>query len=272
MEPGHGLPFHLACRGRIQHLGGTAGVSRWAPGRSLWIGGMTLAALAACAVLPSRLAAIALFLSPAPLTLCSGHSLGLHRLLIHRSFAAAPLAGPGADLPGDAGRHGRAARHGAAARHAGLGAATGRVPRPARPPHDRWRRTRGGRCIAAWISIRPPRFVPEPGWRTTASSRWLEPTWMLQQAALGCAVLLARRVAVAGLGRAGAHRRIGDTGIGLSDTLHIARGPQGWLVDGVAVQGHDLPAAALITFGEAWHGNHHAWPESARLGLDAGTA
>ena len=48
------------------------------------------------------------------------------------------------------------------------------------------------------------------------------------------------------------------------------RGPQGWSVDGVAVQGYDLPKAALITFGEAWHGNHHAWPESARLGIEPG--
>ena len=50
------------------------------------------------------------------------------------------------------------------------------------------------------------------------------------------------------------------------------RGPQGWAVDCVAVQGHDLPAAALITFGDAWHGNHHAWPGSARLGVEKGQA
>ena len=48
------------------------------------------------------------------------------------------------------------------------------------------------------------------------------------------------------------------------------RGPQTWVVDGVAVQGHNLPAAALVSFGEAWHGNHHAWPGSARLGLERG--
>ena len=51
------------------------------------------------------------------------------------------------------------------------------------------------------------------------------------------------------------------------EAAHLAIG-----VDGTAVQGHDLPAAALITFGEAWHGNHHAWPESARLGVLPGQA
>jgi fatty-acid desaturase len=35
-------------------------------------------------------------------------------------------------------------------------------------------------------------------------------------------------------------------------------------------RGHNLPAAALLTFGEGWHGNHHAWPESARMGIEPG--
>ncbi len=56
------------------------------------------------------------------------------------------------------------------------------------------------------------------------------------------------------------------TGHWLVGHLTHRRGPQGWVVDGVAVQGHDLPVAALLTFGEAWHGNHHAWPDSAKLG------
>lgn len=60
------------------------------------------------------------------------------------------------------------------------------------------------------------------------------------------------------------------TGHWLVGHLTHRRGPQGWVVDGVAVQGHDLPAASLVTFGEAWHGNHHAWPDSARFGLEPG--
>jgi len=61
------------------------------------------------------------------------------------------------------------------------------------------------------------------------------------------------------------------TGLMAGRTTH-RRGSQVWVVDGVAVQGYNLPAAALISFGEAWHGNHHAWPESARLGLLPGQA
>lgn len=45
-------------------------------------------------------------------------------------------------------------------------------------------------------------------------------------------------------------------------------GHQGWEVDGLPVQGYNLPALGLITFGENWHGNHHAFPHSAKLGLE----
>jgi fatty-acid desaturase len=47
-------------------------------------------------------------------------------------------------------------------------------------------------------------------------------------------------------------------------------GHQGWRVEDVAVQGYNLPGLGLVTFGENWHGNHHAFPHSARLGIDAG--
>ena len=65
----------------------TQGVVRWAPRRSLWIGGMTLAALT---LGPATIdgSAVLLFLVTSAATLCLGHSIGLHRLLIHRSFAA----------------------------------------------------------------------------------------------------------------------------------------------------------------------------------------
>ena len=48
------------------------------------------------------------------------------------------------------------------------------------------------------------------------------------------------------------------------------RGPQTWLVAGSGVQAHDVPWAGLVTMGEAWHNNHHAWPASARLGVYPG--
>jgi stearoyl-CoA desaturase (delta-9 desaturase) len=62
------------------------------------------------------------------------------------------------------------------------------------------------------------------------------------------------------------------TGHWLVVHLTHRNGPQGWVVEGESVQGHDLPAAAWLTFGEAWHATHHAWPDSARLGIEPGQA
>ena len=43
-----------------------------------------------------------------------------------------------------------------------------------------------------------------------------------------------------------------------------------WEVEGAAVQGHNIKHLGLITMGESWHNNHHAFPGSAKLGLHAG--
>ena len=32
------------------------------------------------------------------------------------------------------------------------------------------------------------------------------------------------------------------------------------------MQGYNVPFCGMITMGEAWHNNHHAFPDSARLG------
>jgi stearoyl-CoA desaturase (delta-9 desaturase) len=47
------------------------------------------------------------------------------------------------------------------------------------------------------------------------------------------------------------------------------KGRRDWLVEGHAVQGHNVPFISLLTMGESWHNNHHAFPGSARLGLKA---
>ena len=64
----------------------TSGIVRWAPARSIWIGSMTLlgVGLAPLFVTPD---AVLLYLVTSGVTLCLGHSIGLHRLLIHRNFA-----------------------------------------------------------------------------------------------------------------------------------------------------------------------------------------
>jgi fatty-acid desaturase len=47
-------------------------------------------------------------------------------------------------------------------------------------------------------------------------------------------------------------------------------GPGRWMVLGAGVQASNLPGWGFLTHGECWHNNHHAFPESARLGVDQG--
>jgi fatty-acid desaturase len=62
-----------------------AGDVVWHPAKSLWIGGLTFVALAFGAATFS-ISAFALFVVTTAMTLCAGHSVGLHRRLIHNSF------------------------------------------------------------------------------------------------------------------------------------------------------------------------------------------
>lgn len=61
------------------------GHARWAPAKSIWIGSMTVFAIV---LGPTHftLGAFLLFLATCAVTLCAGHSVGMHRRLIHNSF------------------------------------------------------------------------------------------------------------------------------------------------------------------------------------------
>lgn len=47
-------------------------------------------------------------------------------------------------------------------------------------------------------------------------------------------------------------------------------GPGRWQVKNASVQASNIPGLGVISYGECWHNNHHAFPESARIGLDKG--
>ncbi len=242
----------------------TEGRVRWAPARSLFAGGMTLAALllAPFHVTPG---AVALFLVATAVTIGAGHSVGMHRLLIHRAFSTSPalrnLLVYLGTLVGMAGPMGMVRLHDTrdwAQRQAAC--------------HD-LHAHRAPMWRDAWWQMHcrldlthPPRFVPEPAIADDPVLRFLERTWILQQVPPALLFL-----AIGGLPWLvwGTFVRVAVslTGHWLVGHLTHRRGPRAWVVDGAAVQGHDLPAAAWITFGEAWHGNHHAFPGSARLGV-----
>jgi stearoyl-CoA desaturase (delta-9 desaturase) len=212
--------------------------------------------------------AFLLFVLTSGVTLCAGHSVGMHRRLIHNSFAC-PLwleyvcvyLGV---LVGMAGPIGMIRLHDMrdwAQRQ--------------RACHDYFAH-RAGFLRDGWHQLHcrldldnPPEFRLEPRLANDLLYAWMERTWVAQQ--LPWAVLffaiggmpwlvwgICARVAVCVTG----HWLVG----------HFAHreGGQTWLVDGACVQGYDVKLAGLISMGESWHNNHHAFPGSARLGLEPG--
>ena len=241
----------------------------WAPAKSLWIGGMVAAAVVLGPVFVTP-GAVALFAATTVVTLCAGHSVGMHRLLVHRSFSARPwveyLLVYLGTLVGMAGPVGMVRLH-------DMRDWAQRQPSCHDLHANRLPMLRDAvlQMHAKLVLHHPPRFAVEKRITEDAVFRFLEATWMLQQVPWAVLFFLAGgwpwvvwgvpvRVAVS------------LTGHWLVVHLTHRAGPQGWVVDGESVQGHDLPAAAWLTFGEAWHSTHHAWPDSARLGTEPGQA
>ena len=237
---------------------------RWAPAKSIWIGTMTASAVALGPPLFSW-SALLLFMATSALTLCFGHSVGMHRRLIHESFEC-PLwlerfcvyLGT---LVGMAGPYGMIRLHDFrdwAQRQSMC--------------HD-YSCHRASLWRDAWWQLHcklvlkhPPAFRLE---RRLADDRFyafVERTWMWQQ--LPWAILffmiggwswlvwgICVRVSVCVTG----HWLIGH--------FSHRKGGQTWVVTGAAAQGYNVGLAGLISMGESWHNNHHAFPGSAKLGL-----
>jgi sn-1 stearoyl-lipid 9-desaturase len=244
-----------------------AGTVRWDPVRSLWNGAMLSAALV-LAPLYATWGSFAVFLISSAVTLCSGHSVGYHRRLVHRSFKCSKslerlLVYMGAAV--------------------GMGGPLWTIR-----THDTrdWaqRQTlchdflahRHGLLKDGWWNLHcrlvldhPPGFDAGPGIADDAFYRFLERTWMWHQLPIGLALF-----AIGGWPWVvwGVFVRVAAC-----TTMHWyisyfahTRGPQSWLLNGAGVQAHDVPLAAIPTMGESWHNNHHAFPASARHGLYPG--
>ena len=236
----------------------------WTPARSIWTAAMTIVALAFGPLLFSW-SAFCLFLVATAITVCAGHSVGMHRLLIHRSFKT-PLwlehclvyLGT---LAGMAGPFGMIRAHDI--RDWAQRQSQCHDLHAHRRPflHDAWWQMH---CRVALD--RPPRFVLETHVAEDRFYRFLERTWMAQQLPWGLLFL-----AVGGWSFVvwGIAARVAASLTGHWLICHFAHrfGSQNWRVDGIAVQGFNIAYCGLVTFGESYHGNHHAYPGSARLGI-----
>lgn len=245
----------------------TRGVVRWSPVKSLWFGGMAGAAIIGGA-LTFSVAAFAVFLFATGTVLLLGHSLGSHRKLIHDSFQCPKwleytLVWFGVQV-GLAGPIGLLRQH-------ELRDYAQRLP----DCHDYLRHGRPF-WLDAWWQLHcelhldaPPSLQLEPRIAEDRFYRFLERTWMWQQ--LPPAVVL---FAVGGWSFVfwGVCARIaaGLFGHWLIGYFAHNHGGMHHEVRGAAVQGRNIRFTSLLTMGECWHNNHHAFPGSARLGLHRG--
>lgn len=241
-----------------------AGTVRWAPAKSIWYLSHLLIAVVGGAIYFSW-SALIVFITFTALTICLGHSLGMHRRLIHNSYEC-PIwleycfvyFGV---LVGMAGPFGMTYQHDLrdwaqrkSSCHAYL--------------------RHGNRLICdGWMQLNcdlvldhPPRFEPEARIRSDRFYRFLEKTWMLQQLPWALLLLTLGGPSWVVWGIC-ARVAISNTGHWFVGYYAHNRGQRDWHINGAAVQGHNVRFAAILTMGESWHNNHHAFPGSARLGI-----
>jgi fatty-acid desaturase len=239
----------------------------WAPRKSIWNTTIFLLAIV-LAPTHSSWSAFVLFLALSYATLLLGHSLGMHRRLIHKTYDCPKglerfLVWLGV-LVGMAGPFGILRIHDVrdwAQRQEEC--------------HDFFAHRRGLWLDAFWqlhCTFRfssPPRFVIEQEFGEDRWYRFMESTWPLHQLALA-AVLYA----VGGLNWViwGVFVRIAVSVTSHWVVTYFAHnpGPGHWIVPDAAVQASNLPGWGFLTHGECWHNNHHAFPESARMGIGPG--
>lgn len=263
------LPASMAAH-RVRHRETAAVVDGeviFSPAKGLWFLGMS-AGTAVGAVFFFSLDALLSFIVSTAIVLLFGHSLGSHRKLVHDSYRCPRwleyllvYLGVQVGLAGPIGLLRQHEMRDYAQRlpdcHAYL-----------RHGSAFWKDAWWQLCCELHLA-RTPEIVIEERVGGDRFYRWLERTWMAQHipwAILfywwgGWAFVLWGVCARVTAGVFG-HWIIGYLAHNHGDMEHV--------VIGAAVQGRNVRWTSLLTMGECWHNNHHAFPGSARLGLREG--
>lgn len=236
----------------------------WDPLKSIWYTTMSLIGLVGALFTYSH-EALSVFLISSAVTICLGHSLGMHRRFIHHSYECprwleyffvylgvlVGLAGPIGmmfthDLRDWAQRQARS--------HPYFGHSTHFFK------DAFWQ-------LHCDIKLdKPPGFNPEKTVKDDPFYQFLEATWMWQQLPLALLFYF-----IGGLEWViwGVCLRvfISITGHWLIGHFAHNKGQRDWHVSNASVQGYNVRFCGLITMGECWHNNHHAYPGSALLGI-----
>lgn len=245
----------------------TKGIVSWSPLKSIWyLSHMFIAFVAG--MIYFSVTGLMVFLVFTVITLCLGHSLGMHRRLIHNSYDC-PLwmeylfVHLGV-LVGMAGPYGMVYQHDL------------RDWVQRQSDCHPYLRHGYGFWKDGWMQLncelnldKPPLFELEERIKHDRVYALMEKTWMLQQ--LPWALLLFYFGGISWVvWGISARIFISLTGHWLIGHFAHNHGTRDWHVEGAAVQGHNIRFAGLITMGESWHNNHHAYPGSAMLGLYRG--
>lgn len=233
----------------------------------LWLGSMLLISVIG-GVITFSLEALLVFVISTGVSICLGHSLGMHRKLIHQSYQC-PLwleyifvhLGVIVGLAGPIGMIKTHDMRDWAQRQYKC--------------HDYFGHKQPMIIDAYWQLFcdlkldKPPKFTVENRVKDDKFFNFMENTWLLQQ--LPWAILFFYLGGISwlvwGIGMRVSVSVLGHWFIGY---FAHNQGEQHWHVKGAHIQGHNVRFAAILTMGESWHNNHHAYPGSAKLGIKPG--
>ena len=237
----------------------------------LWTGGMIVLSLCLIPFFTNWQAMI-LGLSLTYVTLLFGHSIGMHRMMIHKSFKAVPwlkyfLLYIGT-LVGIGGPSKVIQIHD-----------TRDWAQRAPDCHDFFSHNRNFIRDLSWQLFykfnfeNPPRLQIETEISEDPFLRHLDRYWRWHQLALAGLLFIWGGLPFVVWG---IFVRVTFSTIGHWTITYFCHnpGPGRWDVSSAGVQASNLKingvVGGLLTHGECWHNNHHAFPESAQIGLDAG--
>ena len=211
---------------------------------------------------------VLLFLVLTYVTLLIGHSVGMHRMMIHRTFKTPKWVGwlliYLGTIVGVSGPSGIIRIHDTrdwAQREAQC--------------HDFFAHRRSFLTDLCWNLFcrfeftRPPRVHIKSAITADPFYRLLDRTWRWQQVPIALLLYWAGGWAFVLWGIC--VRVLVSTAGHWSVTYFCHNpGPGRWFVKDAGIQASNLSGLGIVTYGECWHNNNHAFPERARIGLEPG--
>ncbi|TDR23261.1 acyl-CoA desaturase [Marinicella litoralis] len=243
------------------------GTVKWSPVKSIWVSFFYLTAIIG-GYMTFNFAALLVFIFFTAITLCFGHSLGMHRRLIHQSYECPRLleylfVHLGV-LVGLAGPKGMLQTHDTrdwAQRQRECHGYFGHQQSLAKDWY--WQ------LHCDFVFDSPPTFDPPKAIAKDKVYDWMEKTWMWQQIPWAFLLFYFGGISWVIWG-INVRVAVSVTGHWLIGYYAHNKGRQHWHVEGAAVQGHNIKFASLMTMGESHHNNHHAYPNSAKFSLYPG--